>query len=176
MIKCPRCNLEQDESPHCEYCGLDFSEHRKSARSSKAFKFKQMGLFALILVIAGAILVSYWYATIRSKPDPIIAESSNSSVQSPNDKDLRTAAKELAGDVGILGELTGGSNKGSVIAMIGFSIIGLGYMTYGKKSQQLIMVICGIGLMGYSYFVSGTLYIVLIGIALSFLPFVIGRK
>jgi hypothetical protein len=133
-------------------------------------------LFALILVIAGAILVSYWYTTSRSKPDPIIDESSNSSVQSPNDKDLRTAAKEFAGDVGILGELTGGSNKGSVIAMVVFSIIGLGYMTYGKKSQQLIMVICGIGLMGYSYFVSGTLYIVLIGLALSFLPFVIGRK
>ena len=176
MINCPRSNLEQDESPHCEYCGLDFSEHRKSARSSKTFNFKQIGLFALILVIAGALLVSYRSAANRPKPDPIIVESSNNSVQSPNDKGLRTAAKELAGDVGIVGELTGGSNKGSVIAMVVFSIIGLGYMTYGKKSQQLMMVICGIGLMGYSYFVSGTLYIVLIGLALSFLPFVIGRK
>jgi len=176
MIKCPRCNLEQDESPHCEYCGLDFSEHRKSALRSMAFNFKQIGLFALILVIAGAILVSYWFTTNRPKPDLIIVESSNNSVQSPNDKDLRTAAKELAGDVGIVGELTGGSNKGSVIAMVVFSIIGLGYMTYGKKGQQLIMVICGIGLMGYSYFVSGTLYIILIGLVLSALPFVLGRK
>ena len=176
MINCPRCNLEQDESPHCEYCGLDFSEHRKSARSSMAFNFKQIGLFALILVIAGALLVSYRSAANRPKPDPIIVESSNNSVQSPNDKDLRTAAKELAGDVGIVGQLTGGSNKGSVIAMVVFSIIGLGYMTYGKKSQQLIMVICGIGLMGYAYFVNGTLYIILIGFVLIALPLILGRK
>jgi len=141
-----------------------------------AFNFKQIGLFALILAIAGALLVSYWFTTNRPKPDPILAGSSNNSVQSPNDKDLRTAANELAGDVGILGKLTGGSNKGSVIAMVVFSIIGLGYMTYGKKSQQLIMVICGIGLMGYSYFISGTFYIILIGIVLSALPFVLGRN
>jgi len=174
MIECPRCNLEQDESPHCQYCGLDFSEHRKSARSSMAFNFKQIGLFALILVIAGAILVFYW--STANRPKPIIVEGSKSSVQSPIDKDLRTAAKELTDDVGIVSELTGGSNKGSVIAMVVFSIIGLGYMSYGKKSQQLIMVICGIGLMGYSYFVGGTLYIILIGLVLSALPFVLVRK
>ena len=103
-------------------------------------------------------------------------ESSNRFVQSPNDKDLRTAAKELAGDVGIVGQLTGGSNKGSVIAMVVFSIIGLGYLTYGKKSQQLIMVSCGIGLMGYAYFVKGTLYIILIGFVLTALPLISGRK
>jgi hypothetical protein len=139
-----------------------------------AFNFKQIGLFALILVIAGAILVFYW--STANRPKPIIVEGSKSSVQSPIDKDLRTAAKELTGDVGIVSELTGGSNKGSVIAMVVFSIIGLGYMSYGKKSQQLIMVICGIGLMGYSYFVGGTLYIILIGLVLSALPFVLGRK
>ncbi len=176
MIECPRCNLEQDESPHCEYCGFDFSEHRKSVQSSLAFNLKQVGLFALILVIAGAIFVAYWSTANRPKPDPIIIESSNRFVQSPNDKDLRTAAKELAGDVGIVGQLTGGSNKGSVIAMVVFSIIGLGYLTYGKKSQQLIMVICGIGLMGYAYFVKGTLYIILIGFVLTALPLISGRK
>ncbi|MGB5751123.1 MAG: hypothetical protein WBM69_29410 [Desulfobacterales bacterium] len=141
-----------------------------------AFNFKQIGLPALILVIAAAILVFYGFTTYRPKPYPVINKSSNSSVQSPNNKDLRAAAKELSGDVGIVGELTGGTNKGSVIAMVVFSIIGLGYMTYGKKSQQLIMVICGIGLMGYSYFVDGTLFIILIGLVLSALPFVLGRK
>ncbi len=60
--------------------------------------------------------------------------------------------------------------------MVIFSIIGLGYLTYGKKSQQLLMVICGIALMGYSYFVDGTVYIILIGIGLSALPFILGRK
>ena len=72
--------------------------------------------------------------------------------------------------------LRGGSNKGSIIAMIVFSIIGMGYLAYGKKSQQLLMVICGIGLMGYSYFIDGTLYVILIGLVLSALPFVLSKK
>ncbi|MEJ2729844.1 MAG: hypothetical protein P8185_15300 [Deltaproteobacteria bacterium] len=60
--------------------------------------------------------------------------------------------------------------------MLIFSIIGLGYFAYGKKSQQFLMLICGIALMGYSYFVNSTGYIILIGGALSALPFIIGRK
>jgi hypothetical protein len=60
--------------------------------------------------------------------------------------------------------------------MVIFSIIGLGYFAYGKKSQQLLMLICGIALLGYSYFVNGTGYIILIGIGLSALPLIIGRK
>jgi len=105
-----------------------------------------------------------------------VVEASSGLAQATTDKDLRTAAKELSGDVGIVGDLTRGSTKGSVIAMVVFSIIGMGYMSYGKKSQQLIMVICGIGLMGYSYFIDGTFYIILVGLALSALPFVLSRK
>ena len=60
--------------------------------------------------------------------------------------------------------------------MVIFSVIGLGYLAYGKKSRQLLMVICGIALMGYSYLVNGTLYIILIGAGLSVLPFIFGRK
>ena len=60
--------------------------------------------------------------------------------------------------------------------MIIFSIIGLGYFTYGKKSKQLLMLICGIALMGYSYFVDGIVYIILIGVGLIALPFILGRK
>ena len=60
--------------------------------------------------------------------------------------------------------------------MIFFSIIGIGYFSYGKKSQQLLLVVCGIALMGYSYFIDGTVYIILIGVVLSALPFILGRK
>jgi len=38
------------------------------------------------------------------------------------------------------------------------------------------MLICGIALMGYSYFVDGTVYIVLVGIGLSAMPFILDRK
>jgi predicted phage tail protein len=60
--------------------------------------------------------------------------------------------------------------------MVIFSIIGLGYFAYGKKSRQLLMLICGIALMVYSYFVNGIVYIVLIGVGLTALPFILGRK
>jgi hypothetical protein len=178
MIECPRCNIEQNDSPLCEYCGLVFSEHRRSARTSKASNPKRIALLAVILVISGALVVSYWLASPRSQPDPesTIVEGSSTPVQRSKDKDLQAAAKELSGDIGIVDQLTGGSTKGSVVAMVVFSIIGLGYLSYGKKSQQLMMVICGIGLMGYSYFAGGTLYIILIGLILSILPFVLVRN
>jgi hypothetical protein len=103
-------------------------------------------------------------------------ERSSDLAQRTNENDLKTAAKELSGDGGVLNDLTGGYTKGSIIAMVIFSIIGLGYLTYGKKSQQLFMLICGMALMGYSYLVNGTGYIILIGVGLSALPFIFGRK
>jgi hypothetical protein len=75
-----------------------------------------------------------------------------------------------------MNDLTSGYTKGSIIAMVIFSVIGLGYFAYGKKSQQLLMLICGIALMGYSYLVDGTVYIILIGVGLSAFPFIFGRK
>ena len=95
MIECPRCNLEQNDAPLCEYCGLVFSEHRRSARTSKASNPKRIALLAVILVLCGVLIVSYRLAATRSKPDPepTIVEGSSSSVQRSKDKDLRAAAK-----------------------------------------------------------------------------------
>ena len=57
-----------------------------------------------------------------------------------------------------------------------FSILGR-YAGLGtEKSRQFLMLICGMALMGYSYFVDGIGYIILIGIGLSVLPFIFGRK
>ena len=178
MIKCPRCNLQQEESPQCEYCGLIFKEFRKSARPSNTAHPKRTVLLAIILVAAGTLLASYWYISSRPKlgQKSAIVEISTGRAQKSKENDLRTTAKELSGDVGIIKDLADGSTKGSIIAMVIFSVIGLGYMTYGKKSQKLLMVISGIALMGYSYFVDGTVYIVLIGVGLSALPFILGRK
>ena len=178
MIICSRCNLEQDESPQCAYCGLDFSQQGATVRTSKATNAKRIVIFALMLVICVASVASYWLIFSPTKPaqKSSIGKGSSGPVQPRTDRGLQTTARELTGDVGIVGELTGGSTRGSVIAMVVFSIIGLGYLSYGKKSQQLLMAICGIGLMGYSYFIDGTLYIILVGLALSALPFVLSRK
>ena len=178
MTKCPRCNLEQEESPQCEYCGLVFEAFKDSIRTSKFVHPKRAVLFAIILVVAGALLASYLLISYQDKPGEksTSVERSSDLAQRSNENDLKTTAKELSGDVGILNDLTGGYTKADIIAMIIFSIIGLGYLTYGKKSRQLIMLICGIALMGYSYFVDGLVYIILIGVGLSALPFILGRK
>ena len=179
MIKCPRCNIQQEDSPQCEYCGLIFKEFMESTWTSRTAHSKRAALVVIILVVAGALLASYWFISSRHKtgePSTIVADSSVSSHKKTTTKDLRTAAKELTGDVGIIKGFADGSTKGSIIAMVSFSIVGMGYFAYGKKSQQLLMVICGIALMVYSYLVTGTVYIILIGVGLSVLPFILGRK
>ena len=178
MTKCPRCNLEQEESAQCEYCGLVFETLEDSTPAAKAVQPKRTVLFAIILVAAGALVAGYLLISDQNKSGEksTSVERSSDFVQKTDENDLKTVAKELSGDVGILNDLTGGYTKGSIIAMIIFSVIGLGYFTYGKKSQQFLMLLCGIALMGYSYFVDGTGYIILIGVGLSVIPFIIGRK
>lgn len=178
MTKCPRCRLEQKESSHCAYCGLVFEEFSDSAKPAKAVHNKRNVLLVIILVAAGALLAAYLFISHQENPTGKSAsiERLNELSRETTEKDLRTTAKELSGDVSILSDFTAGRTKRNIIAMLIFSIIGLGYFAYGKKSQQFVMLICGIALMGYSYFVSGTGYIILIGIGLSALPFIVGRK
>ena len=178
MTKCPRCNIEQEESPQCEYCGLVFETFRKSTQASKLAHTKSAVLIAIILVATGALLSAYLLIFYQDKSGEKITgiERSRDLAKKTNENDLRTTAKELSGDLGILDDLTGGYTKTSIIAIVIFSIIGLGYFTYGKKSQQFLMLICGIALMVFSYFVNGIVYIVLIGVGLSALPFILSRK
>jgi hypothetical protein len=52
-----------------------------------------------------------------------------------------------------------------------FSAIGMGYIVYGKKQQQAVALICGVALCAYQYFISNTILVITIGIALMLLPF-----
>lgn len=52
-----------------------------------------------------------------------------------------------------------------------FSSIGLGYFIYGRKQQQLVPLLCGIGLMGFTFFVSNNWVLVGIGVGLMALPY-----
>jgi hypothetical protein len=178
MAKCPRCNLEQEDSPQCEYCGLVFEAFMETTEASKITHSKLAVMIVIIIVVAGALFATYLLISHQDKPGEKSASAEHSSdlALKTNGNDLRTTVKELSGDVGILNDLTGGYTKGSIIAMIIFSVIGLGYFAYGKKSQQFLMLLCGIALMGYSYFVDGTGYIILIGVGLIVLPFILGRK
>lgn len=52
-----------------------------------------------------------------------------------------------------------------------FSSMGLGFFIYGKKQKAVIPLFCGLGLMIYPCFISNTLLLVAIGIALMVLPY-----
>lgn len=52
-----------------------------------------------------------------------------------------------------------------------FSSIGLGLFIYGKKQRKVVPLICGIAVIAYPYFISNTLVLVAIGIALVWIPY-----
>lgn len=64
----------------------------------------------------------------------------------------------------------------NIILTIIFSAIGMGYIAYGKKQQQAVALVCGVALCAYTYFVSGTIPVIIIGIALMILPFYFGNQ
>jgi len=51
-----------------------------------------------------------------------------------------------------------------------FSSIGLGYFIYGKKQHKPMVLLSGIGLMIYPYFIANAYLVVLIGVVLILLP------
>jgi len=52
-----------------------------------------------------------------------------------------------------------------------FSSVGLGFFIYGKRQKAVVPLFCGLGLMIYPYFVSSSILLVAIGIALMALPY-----
>ncbi len=52
-----------------------------------------------------------------------------------------------------------------------FGIFGFGYFIYGKKQEKLVPLLCGLALMFFPYFVSGTLPLIGIGIGLMAIPY-----
>jgi hypothetical protein len=54
-----------------------------------------------------------------------------------------------------------------------FSSIGLGFFLYGRKQRAVVPLVCGLILMIYPYFISNTVLLVAIGVALMALPYFI---
>ncbi len=61
----------------------------------------------------------------------------------------------------------------SLMLILVFSAVGMGYFSYGKKQRHNVALVAGIALMVYPYFVTNVLPIILIGVVLMALPFVI---
>lgn len=67
-----------------------------------------------------------------------------------------------------------GMNPWAIAAAVLFSVVGAVYIKMGRAESRITMMICGVCLLGYSLFVQDTLYVILVGLALSAAPFVIG--
>jgi len=68
-----------------------------------------------------------------------------------------------------------GLSVGGLAAGLAFSGLGLVYFKYGKTTGNTPMVISGVLLLLYPYFVSNTTYIIIVGLILAALPQLIER-
>ena len=52
-----------------------------------------------------------------------------------------------------------------------FGSVGFGFLIYGKKQKALVPLVCGLVLMVSPYFISNTILLVAIGVALIAIPY-----
>jgi hypothetical protein len=52
-----------------------------------------------------------------------------------------------------------------------FGSIGMGFLVYGKRQRAIVPLVCGLALMVFPYFVSNTLLLVGVGVALIAIPY-----
>jgi hypothetical protein len=52
-----------------------------------------------------------------------------------------------------------------------FGSIGFGFFLYGRKQRAIVPLVCGLVLMLFPYFVSGTGLLIAIGVALMAIPY-----
>ncbi len=86
------------------------------------------------------------------------------------EKDILKVVQNLSNQDGAINTLILGMTINGLMAAFFFSIIGMCYFSYGRKTEHTFVLICGVILMGFPYFVSNTIYILLIGISVGLLP------
>jgi hypothetical protein len=62
-------------------------------------------------------------------------------------------------------------NASSLFWGLIFGSFGLGFVMYGKKQKAVVPLVCGLVLMVFPYFISNTILLVAIGVALMAIPF-----
>lgn len=62
-------------------------------------------------------------------------------------------------------------NESGLLWGVLFGSIGLGYFLYGRKQKSAMPLICGLLLMGYTYFLDSSLAIVAVGGVLMAVPY-----
>ena len=52
-----------------------------------------------------------------------------------------------------------------------FGSVGLGFFVYGKQQKAAVPLVCGLALMVFPYFVSNSVVLVVLGVALIMIPY-----
>jgi hypothetical protein len=66
-------------------------------------------------------------------------------------------------------------NATTLFLSVIFGSIGVGFFLFGKKQGRPLLLVLGLLLMGYPYFVNNTALMVAIGVVLTALPFVLPK-
>ena len=64
-------------------------------------------------------------------------------------------------------------NAATLLWGVLFGSIGLGFFVYRRKQRSILPLVCGLALMVFPYFVSGAVWLVLIGVGLITVPYFI---
>lgn len=64
-------------------------------------------------------------------------------------------------------------DPGTLFAGVLFGSIGTAYLIYGKKQQNFVALLSGLGLCGLPYMISNLIFLSLVSILLIALPFII---
>jgi hypothetical protein len=62
-------------------------------------------------------------------------------------------------------------NTASLLWGLLFGSIGLGFFVYGKRQKAVVPLVCGLVLIIFPYFISNTILLVAIGVALVGVPY-----
>ena len=94
----------------------------------------------------------------------------------PSDGEIFDAVQNMSGgQPAASGNSLFGMSMWGILASLVFSGAGIFYFKLGRSDGDMPLMICGIILIIYPYFVASTLYIVLIGLALLALPWALKR-
>lgn len=62
-------------------------------------------------------------------------------------------------------------NSTSLLWMVLFGSVGLGFFMYGRKQSAIVPLVCGLALMIYPYFVSDNFALIAVGAVLCVVPY-----
>ena len=63
----------------------------------------------------------------------------------------------------------------NIVVSVLFSLVGLAFLRFGKKQNEIRFAVLGVLLMGYSYFMPSLVWNILVGAALAAAPYTIWR-